>query len=133
MLEVIAGGANAGPASTLVLELIQRLERLADWEPVGSLLQDARDALRGDGGLSAREVAKMQRWANRWDALRPTLQMLYQKHAHRDDAAHVALLSILAGTNPPGGPSIGHLKELFIEQFGYAPPYDIAPTARTRA
>lgn len=119
-----------GAGSALVLELVQRLGDLDHWEPVGSVLETAKDALRDAGGITAREVVRMRRWATRWETLRPTLRRFYAKHAQEHECAHFALLSVLEGTSAPTGASRGELQELWVAAHGAAPAFDIVPTAR---
>lgn len=127
---IVVAGSDHGIASTVVLELVQRLGALAHWEPVGAVLQEALDALRGHGGVTAKEVDRMRRWATRWESLKPRMRVFYADHAFLYEDAHFGLLSILEGTQAPTGASYGRLKALWVDQYGTAPIYELVPTAR---
>jgi hypothetical protein len=131
-LYVIPGGAGPtnGLASMLVLELVQRLDALKEWEPVGATLESARGALAGHDGISAKEVERMQQWAGRWEKLRPDLQMFYIAHVCEHEIAHYALLSVLHGSKPVTGKQYAELKQLWVDHFAMDPPFDIQPTRR---
>lgn len=63
------GSASTGERVALVALLLEASSLLDDlrwWEPVGGLHEALVGALRGDGGISASEVARLRLWASRW-------------------------------------------------------------------
>lgn len=112
-----------------VLEALGALQMLAEcWEPCGALVEEARMALAGEGGLSASEVHRLRTWAARWQLVDPRLRQLYVMHYQRG-AVQAALWAVLAATTPcaPSGAVYGSLRALWVELYHYEPAIELVP------
>jgi hypothetical protein len=126
-----------------LLRAVAALSPLSNWEPVGSLLEDARGALADIecSGLSRGEFSRLMLWATRWLALDMRLRRLYARESASRDVGegspvHAALWRVLtANPTVPSGALYGALRALWISHYGYPPPIELIPTlneARTR-
>jgi hypothetical protein len=109
------------------LEACAALSDLAGWPPVGALVETARTALRGDGGLSAFEGERLRRWADRWRRLDPRLRAVYAAFAPVHETASVCLWRILEGGAPVAGWQRGRMEAIWREVYGFCAPIDVVP------
>jgi hypothetical protein len=114
-----------GPVTPILLDLVQRLLPLGEWEPVGAMLEQARMALANEGGLTAGELDRMRRWADRWSSLHVRLRLFYLE-CHSDGGVSHALLCVLEGREPTG-PLVGAVREAWERWDGGACPFDLIP------
>lgn len=105
------------------------LRDLAEWEPVGSLLDEIPLAARGEGSLSQREVSRLRTWVANWRALAPDLRRFYSANCNEDDAQS-ALWFVLGArlSRPPSWP----VARLYREATGYEAPFDLLPLPATQ-
>lgn len=127
------------PDRTVTLaQLLAALAHLApleqDFYPVGVLAQEARDAIRGDGGLTASQMLRLQTWSARWKALQPRLRALYSANSS-EPAVQAALWTLIVARNPntPSGRCYARLSHLWIEMYGYPPSIELVPWMHLRA
>lgn len=112
-----------------VLHALAALQALADgFEPVGGLVEDARMALAGEGGLSEQQLHSLRTWAARWQALDPRLRQLYAAHIAQG-AVQGALWTLIVARRPctPSGAVYGQLERLWSSAFGYPPSIEMVP------
>jgi hypothetical protein len=123
---------RAIPEEVLVLQILQSCATLgpiaSTWEPVGSLVESARMALAGEGGVSFGEVRTLVGAAERWGKLDPRLRHLYAAHSG-EGAVQSALWVILLSKRPttPTGAVYGTLRSLWVALYGYTPPIEMVP------
>lgn len=117
-----------------VLQALAVLQPLADgFLPVGALVEDARMALAGHGGLTATQLGQLRSWAARWQALDPRLRQLYAQHLGRG-AVQAALWTLLVARRPctPSGAVYGGLRALWADVYGYPPSLELVPWVHLR-
>lgn len=105
------------------------LTDIAQWHPVGGLLQELALASRGDSGLSTTDIARLRQWARRWSKLSGSLNKFYRNRAGHS-AVGAALWYLLDDRDLPSGPTVGKLKALWSEEHGVEPWIDLLPRFR---
>jgi len=127
-----SGGGPVPPhpvlATAQVLAACARLEPLASWwPPAGALVEGARLALAGEGGLDAAQLARLLLWARRWAALDPRLRAMYQRHTTQG-AVDAALWHVLEQREgQASGAVYGTLRDLWTRLYGYPPSIELLP------
>ncbi len=115
-------------ATAQVLAACARLEALAGWwPPAGGLVEGARLALAGEGGLDAAQLQRLVLWSRRWAALDPRLRELYARHPAQG-AVDAALWHVLEQRDgQASGAVYGTLRDLWARLYGYAPSIELLP------
>jgi hypothetical protein len=115
-------------ATAQVLAACARLQTLAGWwPPAGGLVEAARLALAGEGGLDAAQVQRLVVWSRRWAALDPRLRELYARHPAQG-AVDAALWHVLEQRDgQASGAVYGTLRDLWTRLYGYAPSIELLP------
>ena len=101
------------------------------WHPmVGAAVEDARMAVRGAGGLTEGQYARLGRWAARWGRIDERLAELYSSPAciNNDVVQHAIFVILEGGSVEPW--QYGCLSNLWIEKYGYRPQIEMAPRGR---
>lgn len=112
------------------------LRDLADWEPVGSRLEDLKSALGGVGGISELDLKTLVGVSRIWSSLDPRLKEMYRdglkhRHSRAFSAALMRVVGLRRRTKPPGPEVYGALRDFWVEKYGYPPSIEIIPFGGT--
>ena len=125
--------AEASAPQVVIVALaieVAALRDLSGWEPVGTLLDDLLDSMRGEGGLTMREARRLRTWAHNWRAICAEVREFYQTH-HHEREVQPGIWYVLGTGQRPTGPSLGRLRDAYTDAHGYPPSLDLLPRPAT--
>lgn len=103
------------------------LRDLERWPPCGSLFEDLRLALHGEGALTRSDVDRLRRWARRWSRMPVRLRPFYIQHIDRQEVQR-ALWALLETDERPSRVTRGMVTRLFIDMEGFEPSFTVCPS-----
>lgn len=122
-----------GAAAVALAVELRALSELAAWGPLSERVEGALAGLRGEEGISDREIDRLRRWARRWPLLAPELRTFYRLAAPTDERASRALWWVLdnRGGRPEPFRSYG-LRDSYEQWTGRPTSLDLLPSIALR-
>jgi len=125
-----------GAAAVALAAELAALSPLRLWEPVESRIDNVLSALRGDAGITEKEVTQLRGAVARWQRLDSRLRAFYAEHAPRDEtASHVLWMLIFEQRSHHRalpGVMTGKLRRLWEDYFGEHPALELFPNTTTK-
>lgn len=132
---VALGGPTDRPPAVIIVGLaieIADLRDLSEWAPCGVLLEALAATLRGEDGLTNRDVRRLRVWARNWRALHRDVRTFYSTN-HGEPGVEAGLWYLLGSrASKPSGPVIGMIHRAYTDAHGYPPVIDLLPTPATQ-
>lgn len=131
----MSGGSSSTEERVALLALLLEASTLFDdlgwWEPVGGLREALLLAVRGEGGLSSSEIARLRAWAARWSLVGSGLRALHRRGGTLSDPPETLSRSawrILAYPERVlSDVDRRTLRSLYRTFFGHDPSFEVEP------
>lgn len=102
------------------------LAPLADWPPVGALLDDLISSAKGYGSIDGKSISRLQKWSKIYEELPKELSQFYSANAE-DPAMSPLLWFIFERHEKPEGVKHGKIVALFESAHGHPPHFSLYP------
>lgn len=112
---------------------LAQLDDLSGWDELQALGERVANALRGQEGLSKRDMERLARWPRRWASVSKHVRRFYRRVlavptlTDPDRAAIYRGLIAILDAREPGSWARAHLSRLHREELGTDAGLDLAP------